>query len=179
MEQVPDSSDSGIRNPHSDVVPWTLRDLGYSVLLGLGGMFGFALLLMATLTWIIRLTGHAEWRYLTSGVILVGELGLLLPVWLLGIRKYHLPWRSIGLRGFHRWRATQWGCSFVLLSFAFNAAWGLLLGLVNLRTQPDVLPAFGGGSLGLLLALLAGGVMAPVAEEGFFRGYLFAGPRCS
>ena len=36
---------------------------------------------------------------------------------------------------------------------------------------------FGGGIGGLLLALLLGGVVAPVAEEIFFRGYLYTGMR--
>jgi membrane protease YdiL (CAAX protease family) len=60
---------------------------------------------------------------------------------------------------------------------AFNAVWALLLSLFDLRTQPSVLPVFGGGVAGLLLALLAGGLVAPIAEEVFFRGYLFAGLR--
>jgi membrane protease YdiL (CAAX protease family) len=36
---------------------------------------------------------------------------------------------------------------------------------------------FGGGIGGLLVALLLGGVVAPVAEEVFFRGFIYAGLR--
>jgi len=107
----------------------------------------------------------------------VAELGLLVPVWLLGIRKYRLTWRSVGFRGFQQSRALGLGCLFLLVSFAFNAGWAVLLGLFSLRAQPDVLPVFGGGELGLLVALVVGGVAAPIAEEAFFRGFLFAGLR--
>jgi membrane protease YdiL (CAAX protease family) len=38
-----------------------------------------------------------------------------------------------------------------------------------------LLPLFGSGIGGLLLALFTGGVVAPIAEEVFFRGFVFAG----
>jgi uncharacterized protein len=43
--------------------------------------------------------------------------------------------------------------------------------------QPDLLKKFPSGWQGFALALLLGAVVAPIAEETFFRGFLFAGLR--
>jgi membrane protease YdiL (CAAX protease family) len=99
----------------------------------------------------------------------------LFPVWWFGIRKYRLPWSSVGLRDFAFARGLGLGCLFLLLAFSFSVVWSLFLSLFSLRTQPDLLPLFGGGIGGLLLALFAGGLIAPIAEEVFFRGFVFAG----
>jgi len=115
--------------------------------------------------------------HLTGVLVLVAELGMLLPVWAFGVRKYRLPWSSVGFQGFNVLRAFGLACLLLLVSFTFNAIWAVFLGLFTLRAQPDVLPLFGGGIAGLSQALLVGGLVAPVAEEAFFRGYLFAGLR--
>jgi len=98
-------------------------------------------------------------------------------VWALGVHKYRLPWSSVGFRRFHLGRGLGLGCLSLLIAFGFNLVWAVILGVFGLRVQPDILPLFGGGIAGLLLALLAGGLVAPLAEEAFFRGYVFAGLR--
>ena len=69
------------------------------------------------------------------------------------------------------------GCAAWALAMTGTVIWSLVLSLFNLRTQPNMLPLFGGGIGGLVAALLAGGLVGPFAEEVFFRGYLFAGMR--
>jgi hypothetical protein len=96
-------------------------------------------------------------------------------VWWFGIRKYRLPWSSAGLRPFAPARGLGLGCLALIFGFWFNLAWSLFLSLFGLRTQPDLLPLFGSGIGGLLLALFTGGLVAPLAEEVFFRGFVFAG----
>lgn len=160
-----------------DAVPWTRRDLFWATLLGVVGVLGMLVLAVMALAVYEAVTDTAISASLTGVLVLSGELGLLLPVWALGIRKYRLQWSSVGFRSFDVPRGLGLGCLALLASFAFNFVYALLLGLFSLRAQPDVLPAFGGGVSGLSWALLVGGLVAPVVEEAFFRGYLFAGLR--
>ena len=69
----------------------------------------------------------------------------------------------------------------VAVSFAailiVNVIWEQARQVLGLPEQPDYLPLFGQGISGLLVALALGAVVAPLAEEVFFRGYLYAGLR--
>jgi membrane protease YdiL (CAAX protease family) len=105
----------------------------------------------------------------------LAELVLLVPVWWLTVRKYRVGWGSLGLRGFQA-RMLILGCVLMVLSAAFNLLYGLFLGLFGLRIQPDLIPIFAGLSSPWLL-LVGGAIVAPVVEEIFFRGFVFAGLR--
>jgi len=105
------------------------------------------------------------------------EALLVIPAWVWGPRKYEGGWASLGLRACSLARAI----ALVLLGFSIillvNGAWELVRQRLGWAGQPDYLPVFGGGARGLVVALLLGGVVAPTAEELFFRGYLYAGLR--
>ena len=68
------------------------------------------------------------------------------------------------------------GSAFAIL-FAANILWRPLAQRFHLAPQPDMLKRFPPGINGLVLALILGAVVAPLAEEVFFRGFLFAGLR--
>lgn len=176
MEQSEDMTRIPGHN-HSHV-PWTKRDMLLATAIGSVLVLGLAVAIGFTLRFYHQVTG-SEWPLRLLGIdVLIGELALLLPVWLFGVRKYGLPWSAVGFRRFNVRRAAGLGCLFLLVSFAFNFIWAMLmLVLTGLDVQPDVLPYFGGGSGDLPLALLTVSLAAPIAEEAFFRGYLFAGLR--
>ena len=104
------------------------------------------------------------------------EAALLLPPWLIIIRGHRGSWAHLGFRRFHPGYLLLAG-GLLLFSFVINLLWSLLLAPFGLETQPEVLPIFGGGLQGLILALVAGSLIAPLAEETFFRGFLFANLR--
>ncbi|MFO7917472.1 MAG: type II CAAX endopeptidase family protein [Anaerolineae bacterium] len=158
-------------------VPWTLRDMVYAsiaalclIALGLSGVMGLLNLLDIDLT-----------DSLSSGmpVLLVFSLEILLlpPVWWWGLKRYDRDWQSVGLR------CSPWLISAALFFFGLvlilliNFLWELLRRRLGWAAQPDFLPLFGGGIRGLMLALFLGSVVAPVAEEIFFRGFFYAGLR--
>ena len=109
------------------------------------------------------------------------EAILLLPPWLFGPRRFRLGWESLGFRRAPAGRAalaTLGGFGVVLLA---NAGWTLVMDALGLELteQPNPLPLFGEGIGGLLMALFLGAVVAPVAEEVFFRGFLYPGLKTS
>lgn len=114
-------------------------------------------------------------------VVFALEALLLLPPWLFGPRRYRLSWESLGFRGAPAGRValvTVVGFGVVLLA---NAGWTLIMDALGLELteQPNPLPLFGEGIGGLLMALFLGAVVAPVAEEVFFRGFLYPGLKSS
>jgi len=161
----------------SHSVPWTRRDMTWAVVVGIMAVLALLLLASLGLRLLSQVLGFALPSSSRGTVILFAELGLLFPVWLFGPRKYALPWSRVGFRGFNVARAAGLGCLILLGSLGFNLVWALFLGLFQLQVQPDVLPAFGEGLQGLSQAIIVGGLVAPIAEEAFFRGYLYAGLR--
>ena len=149
----------------SHSVPWTVRDVW------LGGVFlGLWLAILIAFSFLLRFLSLD----LDPGLIVsLAELLLLGPAWWLTVRKYRVGWETLGLRGF-KGGMIGLGCGLMLLSFAFNLVYSLFLALFNLRAQVDLVPVF--AELSSPWWLLVGGVVvAPVVEEVFFRGFVFAG----
>jgi membrane protease YdiL (CAAX protease family) len=165
-EQKPGPDDVASQSdPHS--VPWTSLD----VWLGLASL-GLWLALFMAFLFLVQLLSLD----LDPGLILsIGELLLLVPVWWLTVRRYRVGWEALGLRRF-RGQMIGLGCGLMLLSFTFNFFYNLFLALFNLRMQIDLTPVFAELSSPWWL-LVGGAVVAPIAEEIFFRGFVFAGLR--
>ncbi len=153
-------------------VPWTVGDVARGVLVPLllyGVLFVARRVLGEAPTPTAPATGA---RLLTGLLVILFQLTLLIPA-LWALRKYRVGPDVLGLRGF----AVLPGCGLVIalliMGYLFTGAWGLFLQQYGLRAQPSPLPVFGSGIAGLALALLAGGIVAPVTEEIFFRGFLY------
>ncbi len=103
----------------------------------------------------------------------ITEAGLLVPIWWLVMRKYGVGWDALGLCPFDAGTLGV-GCGLMLMSLLFNAVWTAFLAFFDLRAQIDWVPIFAELSSPWWL-LLAGILVAPVVEELFFRGFLYAG----
>lgn len=151
----------------NDPIPWSIRDVWLGV-----GFLGLWLVTVIVVSLLIRFSVLAVNVGLFIGV---AELVLLGPVWWLTVRKYRVSWEALGLRRF-RGRMIGLGCGLMLLSFAFNLVYSAFLAIFNLQAQVDLVPLFAELSSPWWL-LVAGVVIAPMVEEVFFRGFLFAGLR--
>jgi hypothetical protein len=154
------------------VVPWGLRDVILATLT-FGPIFGLAAAILALVRMAGLPFGAGMSRYAGGVALLILEASLIVPVWLFAVRKYRVSVERLGFRPF----SVPLGCGLVvgllLVSFTVNAIWAGLLSLFDLRVQPNILPVFGGGAVGLFIAWLAAGVVAPLVEETFFRGFVF------
>lgn len=152
---------------HAGSIPWTARD----VWLGLG-ILGL---------WLVVSIGFSLLVYFYSLdldpglVISIMELVLLGPVWWLTVRKYEVRWKALGLRGF-RGETVGLGCALMVLFYTFNCFYNAFLALLGLNAYGDLVAVFGEASSPWLL-MVGGVVVAPVAEEVFFRGFVFSGLR--
>jgi membrane protease YdiL (CAAX protease family) len=146
-------------------VPWTVRDVWLGVIaLGLWIVGTFAA------TFLVRTYSVGVNPGLFIGI---AELVLLVPVWWLAVRKYGVGWDTLGFRRFDA-GALGVGCGLMLISLLFNAVYSAFLAVFGLRAQVDLVPIFAELSSPWWL-LLAGIVVAPVVEELFFRGFVYAG----
>jgi len=120
-----------------------------------------------------ELGGWAYW--VLSGIALYGSM--LLAVWRLGMVKYRCGWDALGFRSLDLRRALILAAKVIGAALVINVIYGALIHYFGLwPLEPDPFPeryTEEGLSLAALgfLALIA----APVAEETFFRGFVFPG----
>jgi len=145
--------------------PWTTCDVWIGVILLALWLVGYTVA-----SYLIR----AYSLDLDPGLYIgIAELILLVPVWWLAVRKYGVGWDALGFRSFYP-SALAVGCGLMIMSLLFNGAYSAFLAIFDLRMQIDLVPVFAELSSPVWL-LLAGIVVAPVIEELFFRGFVFAG----
>jgi uncharacterized protein len=107
-------------------------------------------------------------------VVLIGDLALVGIVWLLVVRRRVLTWGELGLarRGAPKaaLRGVLWGILFIAVAGVIQ----FLLALLGVdSTQGSQFPLRESTEWGRIVIWAAGVVLAPVAEEIFFRGYMF------
>lgn len=146
-------------------VPWSVRDVWLGVI---------SLVLWIVGVYAARFLLRTYSLDLDPGLFIgLAELALLIPLWWLAVRKYGVGWDTLGFRRFDA-RTLGVGCGLMLISVLFNATYSAFLAVFGLRAQIDLVPIFAELSSPWWL-LLAGIVVAPVVEELFFRGFVYAG----
>ncbi len=148
-------------------VPWTPRDVFWGLVMAFLWIIAF-----------IILSNFSQKLGLfidSSLIVVIGTLFLLIPVWYFTIHKYQATWADLGLRRFQP-QAVGIGCGLMFLSLLFNLIYATFLGIFNLEIQPDIDHIFDGSGYPFIL-LLGGAIVAPIVEEIFFRGFVFAGLR--
>ena len=148
-------------------VPWGLREVG----LGIGCLgvwmavaFGAALVVRAL-----------EWRSVFAPLLAALEVLLLAPVWWLAVRRYGARLGDLGLT---RFRLRDLGLGVVLLVPALwlSGLYQTWLAGQGLEMQPGLEQALQQAPWPVVLITTAV-VLAPLVEEIFFRGFLYAGFR--
>jgi membrane protease YdiL (CAAX protease family) len=148
-------------------VPWTPRDVFWGLIA--------SLLLVLVLLVIGGIVEQLNFSIDSSLVVVLGTSLLLLPLWYFTVFKYNVSWAALGLRSFQP-QAVGLGCGLMLLSMLFNFVYAAILGIYGYQIQPDIAPLFTETRFPLLL-LVGGALIAPIIEELFFRGFVFAGLR--
>ena len=146
-------------------VPWSVRDTwaGVGCLVIWAGL-AFTLVMLVR---IFRLD-------LNPGLLIsVLELPLLLPVWWFTFHKYRVGWSQLGLTGF-RPGVLGLGIGLLVLVFGFNTLYSSILSRYGLTMQLDLERMFEQAASPWPL-VFGGVVVAPLVEEIFFRGFVFAG----
>jgi membrane protease YdiL (CAAX protease family) len=148
-------------------IPWTPREVWIGIVL--------------LVVWILAvfaaslLFRYFQLEFNTGLFVSLAELVLLIPVWVLAVWKRGANWRTLGLQGFQGGMLGL-GCGLMLLSYLFNLGYSVLLAFFDLTMQPSLIPILAELSSPWLF-MVGAVVIAPLVEEIFFRGFVFAGLR--
>lgn len=151
----------------SVTVPWTARHAWL-------GLVACVILSILITVFFLLIAGVFDVDVSLDLILVVSELVFLVPVWWFVFRKYNAGWGSLGFRTFTG-KTIGIGCGLVIAAHIFTILYAaLIVYLLDSPIQPDLAPVAEEMSFPWLLAFLAV-VVAPVVEEIFFRGFVFAG----
>ncbi len=157
-------------------VPWRVRD----------ALFGFALVLgsfLAVALWSLLRgnDGPEESTPLTTLWLALSQGVLFLAVWLFGIRRYRVSWQAVGFAQPQARRSLLLPWLALVLSLAFAILYGVVMKAVGFDSlEPPVIPstALGEGAYRIVNIGVIG-IVGPLAEEVFYRGFLLAALVCA
>jgi membrane protease YdiL (CAAX protease family) len=117
-------------------------------------------------------------RDLLAVFLVAQDLIVVTTAWLFSIVRYHVSWDRLGLRPYPAAAGCALSVGLLLASYVVRIVYGLVAVALGMRLQQqEVLTRLDTQGIGFLLTLFVGAVIAPVAEEIFFRGFLYGGLR--
>jgi len=152
-------------------VPWSTRDVWLGVIAAaviIGIAYGFVFLLRA-----LSIKPNIDlWVGLFSAVF---ELLFLVPVWWFSVRKHRASLRTLGFVKF-KFSVVAAGLGLLFACFILSGIYASLLARFGFQVRADPTPLLDRLSTPwpYFLTIM---LVAPLAEETFFRGFVFAGLR--
>ncbi len=159
-----------------EVLPWSIQDswlgVGLAIIIVMGAIIAMAALhySSAAMTFLPRNS-----RYVESVGATALELVYVIPVILI-LAWRRANWLALGFRKFTG-SALGLGCGLVVLTYMLTIVYSTVLVMLKIKTQGQSLleiMAAAGSPVGIVVAAV---LAAPIAEEIFFRGFLFQGLR--
>ncbi|RJQ53697.1 MAG: CPBP family intramembrane metalloprotease [Actinobacteria bacterium] len=157
--------------------PWTISD----VLIGLGVLLTFTIVQRGLqLPMLIQAFSPGSTHVLLTIWALFYYSAMVLTLWAIA-RRRGAELSDFGVRGFNVPRAVGYSVGALVVLSLFTFAYTLIAGEAGLPTPPktevQILRWFGLGPGGFALAVLVAVIIAPLAEEMFFRGFVYAALR--
>jgi len=157
-------------------IPWNTRDIAKSVAV----VLGLTVLMLGLASIVVVGFGLADTPGGSVAMLLatlVIEAGFLGTAWRFSVAKYRLPWADLGFQWRFAWADFGAVWAVVFVGLAINVVYVALIRLVGLDfLLPPPLPSvFAEKTPVFALAAFLAAIVAPVAEETFFRGFVFVG----
>lgn len=158
-------------SPSRVAVPWSVRDVW-------SGVLAAAAIVAASIGLVYLLSVSSLRPNLDLSVALIPalfELLFLVPVWWFAMRKHDGSLKTLGFVGF-RPSVLAVGIGLLFAYYMVGGSYAALLDFFGLEVQADLAPL--ARELSTPWPLIVTAVLvAPVVEETFFRGFVFAGLR--
>ena len=192
------------QNTTPEAVPWTIGDIvkgslvAIGILIVIGIVLGIGMILLVGVNDIQTLSSQhltstelvkqiinniqAKGRLNSTLAILfilmaLGECAMPLGAWLFSIRKYRCKWGSLGFVKFDVRKGLLLAIAVVGIGIAIAYGYGALLQRLGYETSSDIYYPFDINGIGITFFAIIAVLVAPIAEESFFRGFMFAGIR--
>jgi membrane protease YdiL (CAAX protease family) len=188
--------------PQAEPIPWTVMDMvkgiglviGLTIILSVGLGIATSLLIgsdaypdldlqYTNITQLIEeffdlLASKGllqQWLIIAFAGMVVGEGAMVFGAWRFSAFKYRLGWRALGFRSFNVRRGLTLVAIVVLGGLLINILYDMLMTSLWEEPTSSVILEFTDSGLGLATIAILAVVAAPIAEEVFFRGFLFSG----
>jgi hypothetical protein len=192
------------QNTTPETVPWTIGDIVKGSLVVIGIMFAIAIVIGIGMILLVgvndlktladqNLTSTELIKQIVSNIeakgrlnstlailfilMTLGEGAIPLGAWLFSIRKYRCKWGSLGFRKFDVKKGLLLAIAIVGIGIAISYGYGALLQRLGYDTSADPSYPFNVNGIGITFLAIIAVLVAPIAEETFFRGFMFAGIR--
>lgn len=160
-------------------VPWTPLDLLKAIGLVIGITAVVFILIVVFLILLVpdmdidKLNEYMWLILILSGIPMYGSM--VLSIWLLGVRKYRIPWRFLGFRRFNVTRGVFMALGVVGAGIVVGILYNLLLQALGRDPVSTLPPDFSATPANWAVLAIIAVVFAPVFEELFFRGFILPG----
>ncbi len=156
--------------------PWGLRDLLFAILLAAGGIVALNLGVLALSLWLnLPVRENGAWLAI---FVVVQDLIVVGAAWLFTVVRYRVGWERLGLRTFDVAFGCLMSAALFMLSYFVRICFVVTAMLLGWKLQPQqVLSRLDTSGFVFLLTLFSTAILAPVAEEIFFRGFIYSGLR--
>ena len=190
------------QNQNPEAVPWSIGDIVKAALLAivvtivLGIALGIGMILLVGTTTLQDIAS----QHLTSTDMLqeivdalkangrlnialavmfmfmiLGEGAIPLGTWLFSVRKYRCRWEALGFRKFDIKRGLLLALIITVIGIGISIGYEALLQALGWSTSSDIYMPFNANGIGIAFFAIIAAVVAPLAEETFFRGFAFQG----
>jgi len=157
-------------------VPWTVSDVVRSLIVLFIIIFpGFLFSLLPFSSGHLASSSNS---WLASFVMAFMEGILLFLAWFFGIRQYKASFNQLGFYSYNILWALAQGVMWLIAIKVFTVIYGIMAMSIFRISPPEELvkgipDIFGSGIVGMVLAVVVVAVVAPIAEEAFFRGFIY------
>ena len=190
------------QNKSPEAVPWTIGDVGKAALVAIAATIAMGIALGICLIVLIGTTNLQDIasQHLTSTGMLqeivdtleangrlnialavmfmfmiLGEGAIPLGTWLFSVRKYRCRWEALGFRKFDVKKGLLLALMVTAIGIGISIGYEALLEKLGWGTSSDIYLPFNANGIGIAFFAITAAVVAPLAEETFFRGFLFQG----
>jgi uncharacterized protein len=190
------------QNQSPEAVPWTIRDIikaalvVIAVTIAIGIALGIGMILLVgtvnlqhiasqdltsteMLQEIIDILESNGRLNLVLGLMfmfmILGEGAIPLGTWLFSVRKYRCKWKALGFRKFDVKKGLLLALAVTALGLAISIGYEVLMQELGWGTSDDTYLLFNANGIGIAFFAITAAIIAPLAEETFFRGFAFQG----
>ncbi|MBI4786208.1 MAG: CPBP family intramembrane metalloprotease [Chloroflexi bacterium] len=158
------------------VVPWGWRDMIAAIVVAAAILLALNLVVFAA-SLALGLPLRENSGVLTLFLV-IQDLVVVGVAWWFGPVRYRVGGQVLGLRAYFMPLGCSLSLALLLLSYVIRFLYSLIAIALGLRIeQQQILTRLDLHGVGFLLTLVAAAIVAPIAEEIFFRGFLYAGLR--
>jgi len=155
------------------IVPWTIRDSFYGLMLVIGGLFLLAIS-MSLIDNLTNISSHLK-PLIKSFSLFILPILMLLSTWMFGVKKYGVSCTYLGFAPVKfRYHIFFLPCIALLLSAAFGGFYKSISPILEIPSliPPEIPTGIIGDGYYRIINVGFIGVLGPIAEEIFFRGFV-------